>query len=474
MDYYPLEPGRAGMTEMGNLVLGRVMDFIEGLPDRPASVDPSTLAVSELVRAFLAPPPEGPGDLKTLLDQLSLATDSTLETAGPGFLGYVPGGGLYSSALAEFYTRAINRYGSVAFAAPPFTALEESVLRWMAQDVCGLPAGSGGLLTTGGSMATLSAVIAARHHCLGEELGDGTVYVTSYTHYSVAKAARLAGIRERNIRVVPCTGQLRMNVRAAADMIRADRRAGLRPFLLAGSAGTTDTGTVDPLGAMADLARRERLWFHVDAAYGGFFRLTGRGRRQLAGIEHADSVTLDPHKTLFLGFGTGALVVRDPARLAAAHQGTGDYLRDLHSSAALPDYSHLGPEFTREVRGLRVWLPLHLHGISAFREALDEKLDLADKVYRGLLTIPALEVPWRPGLTTIAFRVRPSGHSVAATAEADAATRRLLERINSKRRVLLSSTVIEGRLAIRICIVVHRTHSDRVTELIDLISAEAA
>src|SRR5689334_17503351 len=107
MDYYPLEPGRAGMTEMGNLVLGRVMDFIEGLPDRPASVDPSTLAVSELVRAFLAPPPEGPGDLKTLLDQLSLATDSTLETAGPGFLGYVPGGGLYSSALAEFYTRAI-------------------------------------------------------------------------------------------------------------------------------------------------------------------------------------------------------------------------------------------------------------------------------------------------------------------------------------------------------------------------------
>jgi aromatic-L-amino-acid/L-tryptophan decarboxylase len=459
------------MSTMGNLVLAEVMDFIERLPDRPVSNDTDPRTSAELARELLAPPPEEPGDMAALLGRLRQAADCADEAAGPGFMAYVPGGGLYSSALAEFYARAVNRFGGLASAAPAFAALEESVLRWMAQEVCGLPPSSTGLLTTGGSMAAFSAVIAARHHHLGENLSDGTIYVTRHTHHSIAKAARLAGIRARNIRVVSSAADLRMDAEAAAEMIRADRQAGLRPFLLAGSAGTTDTGTVDRLDALADLAGREKLWFHVDAAYGGFFGLTQRGRSRLAGIERADSVTLDPHKTLFLPFGTGALIVRDRARLAAAHQGTADYLQDVDSPAGLPDFADSGPELTRENRGLRVWLPLQLHGVSAFREALDEKLDLANQVYSELSGIPSLEVPWRPDLSIVAFRVRPRDQSTTAADEADAATKRLLERINSKGRVRLSSTVIEGRQTIRVCIVMHRTHSDRVTELLDLISS---
>jgi aromatic-L-amino-acid/L-tryptophan decarboxylase len=462
------------MSTMGNLVLDEIMNFTERLPDRPASNDTDPLAAAELVKKLLAAPPEKPGDLAALLGQLRSAADYANEAAGPGFMAYVPGGGLYTSALAEFYARAVNRFGGLASAAPAFAAVEESVLRWMAQEVCGLPPGSTGLLTTGGSMAAFSAVIAARHHHLGENLSDGTLYVSRYTHHSIAKAARLAGIRARNIRVVSCTPDLRMDARAAAEMIRADRQAGLRPFLLAGSGGTTDTGTVDPLNALADLAEREHIWFHVDGAYGGFFGLTERGRNRLAGIERADSVTLDPHKTLFLPFGTGALVVRDRARLAAAHESTADYLQDIDSPAGLPDYADSGPELTRESRGLRVWLPLHLHGVSAFREALDEKLDLTSQVYSELSGIPALEVPWQPDLSTVVFRVRPRDQSMAAADQADAATKRLLEQINSKGRVLLSSTVIEGRQTIRVCIVVHRTHSDRVTELLDLINSAAS
>jgi aromatic-L-amino-acid decarboxylase len=471
---HPLEPDPGEMSELGSLVLDRVVSFVAGLPDRPSSPDAATLADSEKVRAFLAPPPERPGDLKTLLDRLDQATADSVEVSGPGFMAYIGSGGLYSSALAELYARTVNRFGSISFAAPQFIAAEESVLRWMAQDVCGLPAGSGGLLTTGGSMATFSAVVAARHHHLGEDIGDGTAYVTQFAHHSVAKAARLAGIRQRNIRVVAATRQLRMDVAAAREMIRADRRAGLRPFLLVGSAGTTDTGTIDPLPAMADLAAQEGLWFHADAAYGGFFRLTDRGRPKLAGLERADSVTLDPHKSLFLPFGTGALVVRDPAALAAAHGGTGHYLRDIEEPQTLPNYADLGPELSREVRGLRVWLPLHLHGVSAFRDALDEKLDLTDYAYRRLLAIPALEVPWRPDLSVLAFRVRPRDGSPAAAAAADADTQHLLDGVNATRRVLLSSTVIGGRLTIRIAILPHRTHQDRVTELLDLIAAEVA
>jgi aromatic-L-amino-acid/L-tryptophan decarboxylase len=460
------------MSMMGDLILGEVIDFVESLPDRPASYD-SDQAITGLTTRLLAPPPEKPQDLAALLGQVRAAADHAVETAGPGCMAYVPSGGLYTSALAEFYARAINRYGSLAFAAPALAAIEESVLRWMAREVCGLPADSTGLLTTGGSMAAFSAVVAARYHHLGEDLGDGAVYVTQYTHHSVAKAARLAGIRARNIRVVPCTDDLRMDAGAAAEMIRADRRAGLRPFLLAGSAGTTDTGTVDPLDDLADVAARERVWFHVDAAYGGFFALTERGRARLAGIERADSVTLDPHKTLFLPFGTGALVVRDRARLETGHESVADYMRDADSTTDLPDYAHRGPELSREHRGLRVWLPLHLHGVSAFRAALDEKLDLTEEVYHALRGIPALEVPWPPDLSTVVFRVRPRDQSAAAADEANAATQRLLEQINGKRRVWLSSTVVDGRLGIRVCIVSHRTHRDRVTELIDLISAAA-
>ncbi|MEU4098702.1 aminotransferase class V-fold PLP-dependent enzyme [Streptomyces sp. NPDC026673] len=474
MKDFPLEPDRAAMAEMGGFVLDRVMDFVESLPDRPTGNTVDPLATADLVTAFLAPPPEQAGDLKALLDRLDNAVDCAYETAGPGDMAYIPGGGLYSSAVAEFYTRGVNRYGGLAFGAPAMAALEESVLRWMAQSVCGLPEGSGGLLTTGGSMANFSAVVAARHHHLGEDLADGTVYVTAYTHHSVAKAARLAGIRARNIRTVACTAELRMDVEAAAAMVSADRAAGLRPFLLVGSAGTTDTGTIDPLPDLADLAERENLWFHVDAAYGGFFRLTERGRRRLEGIERADSVTLDPHKTLFLPFGTGALVVREPAKLHAAHEGTGDYLQDIESTGGLPNYSHMGPELTREVRGLRVWLPLHLHGVTAFEEALNEKLDLTERIHERLAAHPALDVPWRPDLSVVAFRVRSDGEGPEAVNEADQATRRLLASINSNPRVLLSSTVVDGRQTIRTCVVTHRTHADRVDELLDLITTQAA
>ncbi|MFF4401885.1 pyridoxal phosphate-dependent decarboxylase family protein [Streptomyces sp. NPDC001480] len=473
MHCFPLEPDRAAMTEMGRLVLDRVVDRTENLAARPASSPLPPQAEADLVESFLAPPPARGGDLKALLARLDEAADCALETAGPGHLAYIPGSGLYSAALAEFYNRAVNRYGGLASVAPALAALEESVIRWMAQEVCGLPEGSGGLLTSGGSMATFSATVAARHHGLGEDLADGTVYTTAFAHHSVAKAARLAGIPAARIRTVPHTLDLRMDPEAAAAMIRADRDAGLRPFLLVATAGTTDTGTVDPLPQLADLARREDVWFHIDAAYGGFFRLTARGAERLTGMEEADSITLDPHKTLFMPFGTGALVVRDLTALHAAHDGTGSYLQDMGAAGSVPDSGHLGPELTHEIRGLRAWLPLHLHGVDAFREALDEKLDLAAHVHHTLSGVAELEVLQRPDLSTVVFRVRPADAGPAAAERADGASRRLLERINGHQRIVLSSTVVDGRHTLRVCVVSHRTHHDRITEALKIITAEA-
>jgi aromatic-L-amino-acid decarboxylase len=468
-----LEPSPSSVLEMGRLVVERVASFMGALPERRADNPVNPAATAELINAFLRPPPEQAGVLTALLDRLEQARDCAFETAGPGFMAAVPGGGLYVSALAEFYARAINRYGSFAFGAPALTALEESVLRWMAQEVCGLPAGSSGFLTTGGSMANFSAVVAARESRLGEDIAEGTIYVTEYTHHSVAKAAWLAGIKRNNIRVVPCRDGLRMDPAAAAELIREDRKTGRRPFLLAGTAGSTTTGAIDPLTELASLARQENLWFHVDAAYGGFFRLTPRGRQRLAGLEQADSISLDPHKSLFLPFGTGALVVREPALLAAAHAERGSYMQDAQDTESLPNYSDMSPELSREVRGLRVWLPLHLHGVAAFRAALDEKLDLAQLAHEKLAAVPTLELPWAPELSVVTFRVRSRDASPAAVAQADQATLGLLQRINAPGRVFLMSAVAGGRQVIRVCILGHRTHHDRVAEAIDLIVSAA-
>ncbi len=231
------------------------------------------------------------------------------------------------------------------------------------------------------------------------------------------------------------------------------------------AAGTTNTGAIDPLADVADIAAAEGLWMHVDAAYGGFFQLTDRGRDRFRGIERADSITLDPHKGMFLPYGTGSLIVRDGARLHDAMYAGAEYLQDRAPEGELPNVSEYSPELSRDHRGFRVWLPLKLHGVSAFREALDEKLDLTAHLYAALAEDPAIELPWEPQLTVVPFRLAGGD---------DAANRRFLARINASPRVYLSSTSILGRYTIRACIVSHRTHRDRIDEAIDVIRGAAA
>jgi aromatic-L-amino-acid decarboxylase len=303
---------------------------------------------------------------------------------------------------------------------------------------------------------------------LGEDFLDGTYYATEQTHASNTKAAALVGFSERNLRIVPTDTELRMDPEALRTMVREDRAEGRRPFLVAPSAGTTNTGAIDPLDDIADIAADEDLWVHVDAAYGGFFWLTERGRERFRGITRADSITLDPHKGLFLPYGTGGLVVRDGEALRDANFEGAAYLQDLPPAGELPNYNELSPELSRDFRGLRVWMPLKLHGVAAFREALDEKLDLATYLDARLRQDQRLELPWSTQLTVIAFRLRDTAVG-GDRASQDEATRAVLERINASKRVFLSSTIVEGRYTIRACIVSHRTHRDRIDECIDIV-----
>ena len=484
MTTYPLEPGPEQMQELGQAALDWVTRFVEGLARAPSdgrsTATPSTATPSTatpgtgtqspdpaLREALLAEPHEDPSEFGVLLALFGAAAAQAIETAGPAYLGYVPGGGLYVSALAEFLARGANRFTGLAATAPELAAMEYGVLRWLCRTFS-LPQTAGGLITTGGSMATLSAIVAARHDRLGEDFSAGTLYLSARTHHSAAKAARIAGLPAAAVRVVPTTVDLRMDVAAASQMIAADRQAGRRPFLLVATAGSTDTGTIDPLGDLGRLAAREGLWFHVDGAYGGFFQLTRRGRAALSGVEAADSIVLDPHKGLFLPYGTGVLLVRDTAPLRAAHSGDGDddgsYLQDLSGDHELPDFSALGPELSRDFRGLRVWLPLRLHGVGAFRAALDEKLDLAAHAHADLARDPRLELPWPPDLSTVAFRLRRGD---------DDANLRFLDRINASGHVFSSSTRVGGRVLLRLCILSHRTHLVHVDQALQIIHAAA-
>ncbi len=407
-------------------------------------------------------PPEDGLPLPEVLRIISDAAEPRINTVGGGFMAYVPGGGLVTAAIADLIAGVMNPYTGVGAGAPALVALEVNVLHWLAKLV-GLPSTAFGILTSGASLATLSAFLCARTAHIPEDFRFGTVYATDQTHHAAAKALRLLGFPGDALRTIPIDGELRMEVKLLKEAITSDRAAGRRPFCVVANAGSTSTGTVDPLEAIAEIARRENLWFHVDAAYGGFFQLTERGRRRMTGIEQADSVVLDPHKGLFLPYGTGCLMVRDREILRRAHTvDKPSFLQDLEE-AQFPDFADLSPELTRPYRGLRLWLPLHLHGVAAFRDALDQKLDLAENAYQALQGTPNLELIGSPDLSIVAVRCSAPGGSAL---DNDDATLKMVAQVNATGRIFLSTTRIGEQVFARIAILSFRTSARDVAEAV--------
>ncbi len=452
-----LELDEADLRAMVAAALDRICGELRELPRQPACV---TEGGAELARSLREAAPRTGAPLESLLATLfDRALPVSFNTAGPGYLAYIPGGGLLHAAVADLISDAINRYVGVWRAAPGLVQLESNVIEWLAE-VVGLPAGAGGILTSGGSLANFSATVAARHR-LGERFTDGTIYTSTQAHHSVVRAALLAGFPAAQVRAVAVDADQRVRVDVMAASIAEDRARGHRPCMIVGSAGTTNTGAVDDLEGLAGLAAREQMWLHVDAAYGGCFALTQRGRQRLRGLGRADSITLDPHKGLFLPYGTGALLVRDPSSLRRAHGLHADYLPPMQEDPGFHDFCELSPELSRDFRGLRLWLPIKLCGLDAFAAALDEKLDLAAHAAQVLRATPELEIVAEPQLSLLAFRhvpARLTGDEPAI----DAHNERLLVAINRRARVYLTPTLLDGRFVLRICVLSFRTHRDRV------------
>jgi aromatic-L-amino-acid/L-tryptophan decarboxylase len=392
--------------------------------------------------------------------------------ASPGHLAYIPGGGIYHAALADFLAAVTNKFAGIFFTGPGPVRMENLVVRWAA-DLVGFPAGAGGSIASGGSLATLTAVTTARdaHRLRARDYESAVVYLTTQAHHAVDKALRIAGMGEAPLRYVELDERFRMRPDALARAIAEDRAAGLRPWLVVAAAGATDTGAVDPLDAVADVAEREGCWLHVDAAYGGFFLLTEQGRSVLAGIHRADSVILDPHKSLFLPWGAGMVLVRDAAALADSHAGSGSYMQDaLRGDPGERSPADVSPELSKPFRALRMWLPLMLIGTAPFRAALEEKLLLARYFHAEVRKLGFTAGP-APELSIVTFRWAPEG---VDDARADAVNEALVDAVRADGRIFLSSTRLDGRFTLRMAALSFRTHRRTIDLTLEILREQLA
>ena len=459
-------PGQ--LRDMTASVLDRIVEHLSSLPDQPICGD---VDAADLCRALREPAPESPAALEPLLDRLFHEwVPRSFNTAAPGYLAYIPGGGVFPGALADFVSGTTNRYTGVWLAAPVLVQLEANALDWIRRWMQ-FPDSARGLFTTGGSMANFNAIVCARERHLGPDIRRGVMYASTQVHHSVAKSARLAGIMPDRIRPIEVDEAFRMRVDELAGRIASDRAGGLTPFLVVSSAGTTNTGAVDPLDAVADLCQREALWHHVDGAYGGFFHMVEDLRPLLAGLPRADSLTLDPHKGLFLPYGTGALLVRDGAALRAAHAATAGYLPHAPDADEFYDPSQHGPDLSRGFPGLRVWLEVKLYGAAKLRAALAEKRALATDAARRLAAIPGIAMDAPPQLSLFAFHLDWPGSTLAAR---NAATRDLMERVTRRGRVMITGCEVDGRTLARVCVLSFRTRQVQIDTLVDHVAEEAA
>jgi aromatic-L-amino-acid/L-tryptophan decarboxylase len=450
-----LEPDAGERRELGSRALDHVLAYLDQVEDAPSNRPWSEVFAQRLDPEFA----EEGRDPAAVLDYVGECIDRPgFATTSPRFMAYIPGGGLFHSAVGDLLAAASNKYSGFASASPGAVRIENACTQWLAS-VIGYPETAAGTLTSGGSIANLTAIVAARE--ARDPDGGGAVYVTRFAHYCIDKALHIAGRGRSPRRVIATDPAHRMSVEALEQALEADRRAGVRPWLVIASGGTVDTGAIDPLPEIAELCRKYGAWFHVDGAYGGLFALCDEGRELLRGIEQADSVALDPHKTLFLPYGTGAALVRDGKLLQDAFSASGEYIRPLGESEVGPSPADLSPELTRHFRAMRLWLPLQIAGVAAFRAAQSEKLALARYFHRRLSEIPGFDPGPPPELSVVAFRYVPK------SGDADAFTERLLRHLQQEGRVMMSGTRIDGTYYIRCAILCFRTHLEHVDDAVD-------
>jgi aromatic-L-amino-acid decarboxylase len=452
-----LEPDAKQRKMVRDSVVDYTEKFINDIETIPAFTEGRKAS-----EVFLhSPISDTPTALPEILSMLEKGMDEpSLNPASGGHLGYIPGGGIYYSALGDYWADITNRYAGIFFAGPGAVRMENMLVEWTAE-LAGYPENSVGNLTSGGSIANLSAIVTARDSkkITSEKVKKAVIYLSSEVHHCIFKAIRIAGLTECVTRHLPLDEGYRIKPEELEKLIEEDKAKGLIPFLVVASAGTTDTGSVDPLRTIGEIAKKHNLWYHVDAAYGGYFLLTDYGKKILNGIELSDSFAIDPHKGLFLPYGLGMVVVKNKEALYNSHYYRANYMQDTLDADEEVSPADLSPELTKHFRGLRLWLPLKLLGLKPFRACLEEKLLLTRYFYDEIKKL-GFEVGPYPELSVATYRYISKKH------DANAFNKRLMEETQKDGRVFISSTMLDGKFMLRLAVLSFRTHLSTINTLL--------
>lgn len=454
---------REEMLELARRAAELIVARLEGLASDPAWRGGTRAEMETLLRE--GAPEEG----RPAADVLERAATEILPLASrpdhPRYFAFVPSSGTWPGVLADFLASGHNTFAGTWLGASAPSQVELVVLDWFRAWI-GYPEGAGGLFTSGGSAASLDAFVAAREAAGGPE--RASVYMSDQSHSALERAARIVGVRPEHVRKVPSDRSFRIDVQALARMVVEDRAAGLHPIAVCGNAGATNTGAIDPMDALGDFCEAERLWFHVDAAYGGFAVLTEKGRRLLAGMERADSIAMDAHKWLFQPFEAGCLMVKDVRRLEAAFSVQPEYLQDTQWGGEHPNFSDRGLQLTRSFRALKVWMSIQTFGVAAFRRSIEKGIDLAERAEAYVRASGLLEIANPASLGVVCFRYHPrgSGYSVE---ELERINKAVQAEVIESGAAMISSTRLRGAYSLRFCILNHHTTWDDVLDTLQSI-----
>jgi glutamate/tyrosine decarboxylase-like PLP-dependent enzyme len=475
----PLDPSPEWIRELGREVVEFAASYYGSLRD--VAVYPRTSS-AELRSRLAEPLPTEGRDISELLRLFQdVVVPGSRHNGHPRALGYVSSPGTAVAAMADFLASVLNANLTAWRSSPAPVELERVAIGWI-REAMGLDPAGGGLFLSGGSMAHLAALTAARHHHCGEDVAaEGLqsmtrplrVYASKEVHHSIDKAAAILGIGHRNVRRIAVDSALRLRVDELERAIEEDRAAGRDPLCIVATAGTVVTGAVDPLAAIAEVARRQKVWLHVDACYGGFARLATSTRHLFDGLEQADSMALDPHKWMYLPVDCGCLLYRDAEASRAAFVLGADYTRmiveEQAEAFAFWDY---GPELTRRFRALKVWMVMAHVGARALGEAVESNLDCARYLAGRIGESAEFELSAPVALSIVCFRHLPERfrgrpRSEADEREVDDWNERVLVALQQGGSSYLSNASIDGRFALRGCVINYRTTRADMDVLLD-------
>ncbi len=453
------------MLELASVASGILVDWFKNLPDNDAWDGEFRNILDDSLKR---PPPESGRPAADVIKQVgSEILPFALRHAHPRCFGFIPSSPTWPGILADYLAAGFNINSCTWLVASGPTEVELVVLDWFRQWL-GLPDTAGGLLTSGTSAATVEAFVAAREFANSPE--RATIYMSDQSHAVLVRAARVIGISPKNIRRVPSDDNFRLDIHALSGTIDADRKAGYNPMIVVANAGTTATGAVDPLPELADFCEAQNIWFHVDAAYGGFAIITKRGKAILDGIERADSITLDGHKWFYQPYEVGCVMVKHLSSLENVYSMKPDILQDTVWGTNHPNIANRGIQLSRSARAMKIWTSVQTFGMAAFRRAVSRGMEYASRAEVHISGRSGLEQLNPVTLGVICFRYNPEALELDEET-LEEINRAVMVRMFWEDKSFISSTLIRNKFAFRLCIINHNTAWNDVEETLNAVEA---